>query len=80
MRNLRWIVLALIVLAVVIFALSNPYEVPINFAGVVFYVNLILLLAVPLVLGWLVGFFMGLRRGRPARPAATTAAPNATKP
>jgi uncharacterized integral membrane protein len=74
MRNWRWILLALVAVLVVVFALSNPYEVPINFAGVVFYVNLLLLLLVPLALGWLAGFIMGSRRGRPAQPGATAGA------
>ncbi|HEX2862999.1 MAG TPA: hypothetical protein VHN99_00410, partial [Deinococcales bacterium] len=56
----KWVLAAIVVLLVVIFAMINPPTL-INFFGTVLYVNLVLLLFITLAIGMIVGFFIGLR-------------------
>ncbi len=73
MRNpLIWLGLIAIVALVILF-LANPY---IYFFGATINVQLlILMLLVPFVLGLLLGFFLGMRRGKPRPVANATANP-----
>jgi peptidoglycan/LPS O-acetylase OafA/YrhL len=69
MRNpLIWLGLIAIIALVILFV-TNPYISTINVQ------LLTLMLLVPFVLGLLLGFFLGMRRGRPRPVASTTPNP-----
>ncbi len=65
MKNARWIILGVLVLLLLIFAVQNSIPLPVNLLFVQIYVNLLLLIVITFVLGLLVGWFLGLRSGRP---------------
>ena len=55
MKQIRWILLGIVALAILIFSLSNPYTIPVNVFGKVMYSNLLTMLEMPFVFGFLIG-------------------------
>ncbi len=55
MKQLRFILLGLIVLAIAVFGISNPYRISVNLFGKIVYTNLLVMVSVPFIAGFAVG-------------------------
>jgi hypothetical protein len=65
MGNIRGILIGLVVLVAVVLLLSQSTAVVSFFNYPSFVMNFGILIGIPLLLGLILGFFLGLRQGRP---------------
>ncbi len=65
MGNFRWILIGLVVLVAVVLVLSQSTAVVSFFNYPSFVMNFGILIGIPLLLGLILGFFLGMRQARP---------------
>jgi uncharacterized membrane protein len=65
MGNFRWILFGLVVLVIAVLLLSQSTAVVSFFNYPSFVINFGILIGIPLLLGLIFGFFLGMRQGRP---------------
>ena len=65
MGNFRWILIGLVVIVAVVLVLSQSTAVVSFFNYPSFVMNFGILIGIPLLLGLILGFFLGMRQARP---------------